>query len=190
MPMFRSLRSQLQCLVHKVWWCMSPQKLLFCYHFPLEDEQELSLGMLIRCKRIYNFWYSMLVLHQLSYVLSMLRYTFYAFSGTNLLTRCHSASSCFLLLLVSETLHRKYFYRESIFLPWHDKVREGNKVEQQGDLTHPRCGLGLAHAWVWWGPPGRLPASPLRLFIPRHGKTLSTRAQFHEKHRRRRHRQP
>jgi hypothetical protein len=27
----------------------------------LEDEQELSLGMLIRCKRIYNFWCSILV---------------------------------------------------------------------------------------------------------------------------------
>src|SRR5215213_4805643 len=35
-------------------------------------------------------------------------YHFYAFSGTNLLTRCRSASSCFLLFLVSEILHRKY----------------------------------------------------------------------------------
>ena len=50
----------------------------------------------------------MLVLHQFLYVLSILRCTFYAFSGTNLLTRCHSASSCFLLILVSEKLHRKY----------------------------------------------------------------------------------
>src|SRR5215204_4242633 len=32
----------------------------------------------------------------------------YAFSGTNLLTRCRSASSCFLLFLVSEILVRKY----------------------------------------------------------------------------------
>lgn len=50
----------------------------------------------------------MLVLHQLPYVLSMLRGTFYAFSGTNILTRCLSASSYFLLFLVSEILHRKY----------------------------------------------------------------------------------
>ena len=64
--------------------------------------------MLIRCKHIYNFLCSMLVLHQLSYVLSMLRCTFYAFSGTNLLTRCHSASSCFLLFCISEKLYRKY----------------------------------------------------------------------------------
>src|SRR5215218_1015113 len=33
---------------------------------------------------------------------------FDAFSGTNLLTRCRSASSCFLQFLVSEILHRKY----------------------------------------------------------------------------------
>ena len=32
----------------------------------------------------------------------------YAFSGTNLLTRCRSASCCFLLFLVSEILVRKY----------------------------------------------------------------------------------
>ena len=32
----------------------------------------------------------------------------YAFSGTNLLTRCRSASSCFLMFLVSEILVRKY----------------------------------------------------------------------------------
>ena len=38
----------------------------------------------------------------------MLRYTFYAFSVTNLLTRCHSASSCFLLFLVPERLFGQY----------------------------------------------------------------------------------
>src|SRR5215204_6858181 len=35
-------------------------------------------------------------------------YHFDAFSGTNLLKRCRSGSSCFLLFLVSEILHRKY----------------------------------------------------------------------------------
>src|SRR5215217_5201278 len=33
---------------------------------------------------------------------------YYAFSGTNLLTRCRRASCCFLLFLVSEILIRKY----------------------------------------------------------------------------------
>src|SRR5215203_5100458 len=35
-------------------------------------------------------------------------YHFHAFSGTNLLTRCHSASSCFLLFLVPERLFGQY----------------------------------------------------------------------------------
>jgi hypothetical protein len=48
----------------------------FVITYLLEDEQELSLEMLIRCKRIYNFWCSMLVLHQLLYVLSILCGTF------------------------------------------------------------------------------------------------------------------
>jgi hypothetical protein len=34
----------------------------FVITYLLEDEQELSLGMLICLKRIYNFWFSMLVL--------------------------------------------------------------------------------------------------------------------------------
>ena len=51
----------------------------------------------------------MLVLHQLSNVLPMLWYTFYAFSGTNLLTRCRSASSCFLLFLCFRKVTQEIF---------------------------------------------------------------------------------
>ena len=76
----------------------------------------------------------MLVLHQLPYVLSMLRGFFYAFSGANILTRCPSASSCFLLFLVSEILHRKYSRKwtgqkqEVITLPWqHRSPKESQR---------------------------------------------------------------
>jgi hypothetical protein len=34
---------------------------------------------------------------------------FYAFSGTNLLTRCHSASFCFLLIFYSRFLPKEIF---------------------------------------------------------------------------------
>jgi hypothetical protein len=51
----------------------------FVITYLLEDEQELSLGMLIRCKRVYNFLCSMLVLHQLLYVLFTLRGVFMHF---------------------------------------------------------------------------------------------------------------
>src|SRR3954454_14332060 len=33
---------------------------------------------------------------------------FYGFSATNILTRCHSASFCFLLFLIPEKLQKKY----------------------------------------------------------------------------------
>jgi hypothetical protein len=51
----------------------------------------------------------MLVLHQLLYVLFTLRGIFIHFSGTNLLTRCHSASSCFLLFFYSRFLLNEIF---------------------------------------------------------------------------------
>jgi hypothetical protein len=65
MPMFRVLWSQLAMLYNgliKIVLAACHLKKYFCYHLLLEDEQELSLGMLIRCKHIYNFWCSMLVL--------------------------------------------------------------------------------------------------------------------------------
>ena len=94
----------------------------------------------------------MLVLHQLSYVLSMLRGTFYAFSRTNLLTRCHSASSYFLLFWFQKSYignileigrdkkQSFYFYRAET------QVRQGDEEEQQGGHTLPRRGLALARA--------------------------------------------
>ena len=51
----------------------------------LKDEQDLSLGMLIRCKRIYNFWCSMVVLHQFLYVFMCTLYNIMIFIWTNLL---------------------------------------------------------------------------------------------------------
>jgi hypothetical protein len=46
----------------RLWWCMSPQKLLFCYHLPTRGRAGVKLGGCLIClKRIYNFWCSMLV---------------------------------------------------------------------------------------------------------------------------------
>ena len=59
MPMFKSTLIPAAMLLHKLdqdfVGFMSHQKLLFVITYLLEDEQELSLGMLICCKRIYNF---------------------------------------------------------------------------------------------------------------------------------------
>src|SRR3954463_15963179 len=53
----------------------------------LEDEQELSLGMLIRPKRIYNFCLLHACFVRLCHVLLELSYTF-EHIWTNLLTQC------------------------------------------------------------------------------------------------------
>jgi hypothetical protein len=83
MPMFRVLWSQhaMFCinLIKIVLASCHLKNYYFVITYLLEDEQELSLGMLIRCKCIYNFWCSMLVLHQLLYVLIILRGIFMHF---------------------------------------------------------------------------------------------------------------
>ena len=114
---------------------------------------------------------------------------YYAFSGTNLLTRCRSASSCFLLFLVSEKLHRKYsrnwMKQKPKFLFSRDEDGVRRRVEEgpQGGHTRPRRGLTLARAWGWCGPPWPLLTSPFRLYLLRHGKTLDQSASIHEKDR-------
>ena len=122
---------------------------------------------MIRCKRIYNFLCSMLVLHQLPYVLSMLRCTFYAFSGTNLSTRYPSASSCFLLFLVLEILHRKYSQNwtgqkpEVLYLTWQHRRPRGIRrhAVRRPHLcqARPRDGPRLGMVWPPWVPPGLAP---------------------------------
>ena len=64
MHMFRVLWSQLSMLANG--WIFIVRvhvtlKIIIFITYLLEDEQELSLGMLIRWKHIYNFWCSMLV---------------------------------------------------------------------------------------------------------------------------------
>src|SRR4051794_18893649 len=88
---------------------MSLQKLFLCYHLPTRNEQELSLGMLICCKHIYNFF----MLHACFFYdptcFTCIFIQYLAFSGTNLLTRCHSASSCFLLFLYFRKVVQEIF---------------------------------------------------------------------------------
>ena len=77
---------------------MSPQKLSLCYRLPTRGRVGTKLGdaWYVQNVSIIFFMFHacyILITTCLSYTL----YHFYAFSGTNLLTRCHSVSSCFLL---------------------------------------------------------------------------------------------
>ena len=80
---------------------------------------------------------------------------FYAFSGTNLLTRCHSVSSCFLLFLYSrkasleifseldENLRRPLFSQKT---PWARRTSPG---EARGPHTWAQRGQGSPGALGW-----------------------------------------
>jgi hypothetical protein len=57
-------------------------------------------GTLIRLKCIYNFWCSMLVYTPFALCFVTLRGVFMHFSGTNLLTKCHSATSLFFAIFL------------------------------------------------------------------------------------------
>src|SRR3954467_13562560 len=82
---------------------------------------------------------------------------FYTFSGTNLLTRCHSASFCFLLFLVSEKLVKKYSRNwknedRCSYFSRHEKESKEGTEEGQEVATPP----GGASPWprrsVVWAP--------------------------------------
>jgi hypothetical protein len=121
---------------------------------------------------------------------------FYAFFGTNLLTRCHSASSSFLLFFYSRLLLKEIFLeldktkaKVPIFL-----TRSRSPKGRQSRATR-RPHLMVARptpdcAAPWCGPLRRPPSSPFRLYIHILGKTLKARASIHKKFHSRGHRQP
>ena len=61
------------------------QKYIFIIYL-LEDEQELSLGMLIRLQHIYNFWLFHAIILSFLDVLQSFYSNFISFFGSNLLT--------------------------------------------------------------------------------------------------------
>jgi hypothetical protein len=103
------------------------------------------------------------MLHACFYTICLVfRYTswhFYAFSRTNLLTRCHSASSLFSTVFVFQKSYTGNILRiaqnksqTSRYLPKLLENRRGDRKEPQGGHTTRGCGLALARASLWCGP--------------------------------------
>jgi hypothetical protein len=123
------------------------------------------------------------MLHACFYTIWLVfRYTswhFYAFSGTNLLTRCHSTSSLFSAVFVFQKCYtgnilrigrnKSQTSRYFMELPEH---RRGDGAEPEGGHTIGRHGLGLARA-----PWSTSDAAPLPIRTP-DGKNLNTRSLF------------
>jgi hypothetical protein len=114
------------------------------------------------------------MLHACFYTICLVfRYTswhFYAFSGTNLLTRRHSVGSLFSAVFVFQKCYtgdileigrnKSQTSRHSQELP---EERKGDGEGPQGAHTIGRRGLGLARAPWWCGHPGPPLTTPLRL---------------------------
>jgi hypothetical protein len=174
-----TLASALNALPRWLWWCMSPQKLLFCYHLPTRGRAGVKLG---------DAWYisnvsiifdaPCLFIHHLLCVLLHF-VAFYAFSRTNLLTRCHSASSLFLLFLYFRKAKQEIFSEleeTKAEPPIFPDTRQSPKMRRRGagpGHTLGQRGLALAHATLGWGHMVHLLTPPFRLYIPLDGKNLS-----------------
>src|SRR3954451_6508577 len=88
---------------------------------------------------------------------------FYGFSATNILTRCHSASFCFLLFLIPEKLKNKYSRnrKRSYFTKFHTGRLQKPEGGTQGGLVgphHPQARPGpcphLGMVWPTRAAPG------------------------------------
>src|SRR3954451_19294908 len=96
---------------------------------------------------------------------------FLAFSGTNLLTRCRSVSSCFLLFLCFKKVVHEIFSElhgtKTQHLIFRNEAGAGRGAEggKRGDLTRGRRGQAWARAWPVSGPTRSPPTPPFRLFI-------------------------
>jgi hypothetical protein len=112
---------------------------------------------------------------------------FYVFSGTNLLTRCHSASSYFLLFLYFRKVVQKIFSEldemKSEFPILLSRTRSLKKRWRRAPRQPHHRVAPPGRAWPWCGPLGRPPTSPFRLYIASDTKTLNRQASIHEKFR-------
>jgi hypothetical protein len=92
-------------------------------------------------------------------VFSYTSWHFYAFSGTNLLTRCHNASSLFSTIFVFQKSYTGNIFgigrnksKKSRYLMELPGDRRGDGAEPEGGHTTGRRGLGLARTPGGMGP--------------------------------------
>jgi hypothetical protein len=161
----------------RLWWCMSPQKLLFCYHLPTQGRAGVKLGDAWYVSNVsISFDAPCLFIHHLLCVLLHF-VAFYAFSRTNLLMRCNSASSLFLLFLCFRKATQEIFSEldeTKAKIPIFLEVSRSPKQRRRGARRQPHHGMVRATPWprhdqVW--APGPHSDAPFRRYILLDGKT-------------------
>jgi hypothetical protein len=126
-------------------------------------------------------------LYTIFFVFCYTSWHFYAFSGTNLLMRCHSASSLFSAILCFRKATQVIFSEldeTKAKVPIFPDARWSPKLRQRGTRGRPHHGVARASPWSRHqvvGLPGPAPDAALCLYIPLDGKTLRP-DQFSMKH--------
>jgi hypothetical protein len=173
MPMFRVLWSQHAMLYFKlikiVLGACHLKNYYFVITYLLEDEQELNLGMLDTSQAYLYF----LRLHgyftPIALCFVYTSWHFYAFFGTNLLTRCHNASSYFLLFLCFRKVTQETFSEldeTKAKVPIYLKGRrnpEERRIQTRRRPHHRVARATPGHATRWCGPLVHPLTSPFRL---------------------------
>jgi hypothetical protein len=126
-------------------------------------------------------------LYTICFVFCYTSWRFYAFSGTNLLTRCHSASSLFSAVFVFQKSYTENIIgigqnksRTSYFSWSFTKTEDETEGGPQAGHTLGWRSLALACATRGWGRLVHLLTPSFRLYIPLDGKNLETRSIFLE----------
>jgi hypothetical protein len=169
-PCFKFFDLSTQCFIYmiKIVMVQVTSKIIsFVITYLLEDEQELSLGMLIRPKCIYNFWCSMLVFTPFALCFVTLRGVFIQFPKLTYWQDATVPCPCFLLFLCFRKATQEIFSeldkissRSLIFprkVPKTKREPEGGQrpLTQQGGAAQPlaaptHCEGALAAPW--WRP--------------------------------------
>jgi hypothetical protein len=112
---------------------------------------------------------------------------FYAFSATNLLTRCHNASSYFLLFLCFREVTQEIFLeldKTKPKVPIFPDTRRSPKQRRRKARRQPHqvvARVPPSHATRWCGPLFHPLTSPFRLYNPFDAKTLNQSTSIHKK---------
>ena len=91
------------------------------------------------------------------------------FSGTNLLTSCHSASCLFSAVFGSRKASKEIFSEldgtnvKVNYFPWGTRSPEESRRGQPGGPDPPQVRVAQPRAWLGLGYPGRLLGLPLRI---------------------------
>ena len=138
----------------------STSKIIFFIIYLLEDEQELSLGMLIRLRCIYIFLLFHAIILSILDVLIYIYSNYILFFGTNLLTQCPVPLAIFCLFLVFQNISTERSPNATklfgdFFLDIRDTRSFGRGPEDRGgghEPPGPALG-GVGAPWCLVGPP-------------------------------------